>query len=215
MKKLLFFLCILSLGCEPELLPDSFRIKILVRDDEEMAVANAIVQIDQRKIPTDNNGIASLEIEANEGATGTVTVRCPKKMKPIPSDTQKLVLRKIHGSDNTTELAFVCASTYKEHVLIVKTNQYNLPVQLNGKTVSHTDADGFAQMMLSGKADENVHLRINTENHPLLLPKNPSLIVSLPPRRKFLFFEQDFEHVEPMKSTRKKRRRLRTGPKRL
>ncbi|MBN2525197.1 MAG: hypothetical protein JXR76_02305 [Deltaproteobacteria bacterium] len=207
-------------SCDAKTRLEPFRIAIHIHNEENVPMSDIPVQLGKTLIRTDHTGSATFRFEGNEGDTVTISIECPKEHRAHPAGSARTVLKKINASDKPipvpVDMEFACVSLKREHVLVVKTNRSDLPVKINGRTVTHTNADGVAHAVVRGKTDETMHLRIDTERHPSLRPQNPSLTLALPPKRKFLFFDQQFEEMtRPAKSKKKKKRGAFAGPRRL
>ena len=200
---------------------DNWRISVQVTDDEHIAVKNATIHVLNHTLKTNGHGIAETTIKGREGDTVATDIICPKNWIAAGKSNQKLILKKTKAISSNAEigpgLQFLCLPQQKDHVLIVKTNGVaQLPIQLNGETVAATDNHGVAQVVVSGRSDEQVHLRVTTDAYPLLRPQNPSLIISLPAKRKIMVFEQTFEEARtPRKRMQNKRVTRHRGPRRL
>jgi hypothetical protein len=196
--------------------PRFFTVHFRVVDDEQMPVPGSQIIINERTLYGSSRGTVTDHLPGQEGDAVITQVVCPAGWYTPQANQKQLILKNFTSSEaaatNTRELEFICVPKKKNHVLIVKSSQPLLPIQINGKTVMHTDTGGFAQLVMSGPPGERIHLQISTEEHPLLVPRNPSLVVTLPAKRKFLVFEQSFETVKPVSRKRKARR---PGPRRL
>jgi hypothetical protein len=221
MKHLFFIFTILLSGCAPAShspSPDrqDFPVRFFVTDDEQMPVPGSMIIVNQRTLYVSPRGTATFLLHGKEGDAVVARVVCPAGWRPSQSDEKPLILKNITAGNTvggqTGELSFTCIPEQKKHVLIVQCNQPLLPVQINGKTVMHTNRDGIAQLVLSGPPGDRILLQLSTEEHPFLTPRNPSLVVTLPDKRKFLVFEQSFEESRP---ARRKRKARRQGPRRL
>lgn len=221
MKCLLCITILLVSACSPmtdneTTAPQYFPVHFRVADDEQMPVPGSQIIINERTLYVSSRGTVTDNLPGKEGDSVIAQVVCPAGWY-TPQSNQKLwILKNITSGEvaakSTRELAFTCVPKKKNHVLIVKSSQPLLPIQINGKTVMHTDTEGVAQLVMSGPPGERIHLQISTEEHPLLVPRNPSLVVTLPEKRKFLVFEQPFEKVKPVL---RKRKAHRPGPRRL
>lgn len=219
MIAILLIIITVTFGCDTTDVPPKWRIAIQVTDDENLPVPGAVVHIQNKKIKTDPSGFGQVIFRGREGDTISAEVSCPKNWKTPPVGGKHLVLKHINASEHSAEtkieLEFHCIPTQKPHVLIVRTNEIpGLPVQVNNETAAFTDDSGVAQLVVSGKPNAQIHLCLNTEAHPTLMPQNPSLIVSLPPKRKIMLFEQAFNTKMPSRKKQKSRQRNH-APRRL
>ena len=222
MKTILFLPLYFLVGCssphmEPVSTDEMFQFNFRVADDEQTPVSGSAIRIGRQIRYVSSDGSTVERLKGLEGDALEVEVLCPAGWRSAPQGNKKqLILKKVTSnttsSNGVREVMFTCIPDRKDHVLIVKSNHPLLPVQINGKTVGHTDMDGFTQLVIAGKPGETVHLQLDTDEYPLLLPKNPALMVTLPKKRKFLVFEQSFEKMKPV---RRKRKVHSPGPRRL
>jgi hypothetical protein len=219
--KYLLYISILVSACTPPTnnettAPRFFAVHFRVVDDEQMPVPGSQIIVNERTLYVASTGTVTDHLAGQEGDAVIAQVVCPAGWYTPQSTQKQLILKNFTSYEaaatNSRELEFICVPKKKNHVLIVKSSQPLLPIQINGKTVMHTDTGGFAQLVMSGPPGERIHLQISTEEHPLLVPRNPSLVVTLPEKRKFLVFEQSFEIVKPVSRKKKARR---PGPRRL
>ncbi|MBN2718956.1 MAG: hypothetical protein JXX14_24125 [Deltaproteobacteria bacterium] len=217
----LLLIAISTTGCKKKDPLDRWQVQVVVTDDESLPVPGATVRVDKSKTTTDKSGLAKKKIWGREGDSVYTDVRCPPNWLTTSADGNRLVLKKVlsdsNSADPTIVVRFRCIPRQKDHILIVKSNgKADLPVQLNGRTIARTNKDGIAQTVISGRQDEQIHLTLLTTEHPQLVPRNPSVLISLPPQRKILLFEQTFTDTPvPMPHRKRKKSRRHTGPRRL
>ncbi|MBN2803109.1 MAG: hypothetical protein JXR91_08440, partial [Deltaproteobacteria bacterium] len=145
---------------------------------------------------------------------------CPDGMNIQSTDKKEIVVNRVLSvnSDNNVYLPvkveFRCISEVKEHLVIVKANESDIPVLLFGKEVGKTGKDGISQIPVKGKEGEEIEITLNTSLNNNILPQMPSRLFQLPDTSRFFLFEQDFVK---RKITKKKSRRknVRKGPVRL
>jgi hypothetical protein len=195
---------------------------VLVSSDDGEPLAGAVVGVDGVEAGvTDAQGLVSAVLRGPDGRLIAIDVQCPSGWTPKEGIQRDLRLRHIRplgkprGDLSPLESHFECSFSTRSHVLIVHTDgRADLPVMVTGKRVGATDSHGVAQVVIVGAPGDEVLVRLDTGDHPLLRPASPSRRLILPDKSRFLVFDQEFESRE--KHVKKSIRRKRTsGPKRL
>lgn len=224
---LLFVGC--PVACETPPVP-SVTLAVKVVDVEHQPLKDAAVSLDGVPLGvSDGNGRVSASIKGPEGRRVQLTVSCPERYvlkSEMPREMRVRFMRPMTGplestGDDRPSTAFlplsetvVCRPETQSFVLLVATDQRgDLPVKARGKTVSKTDGDGVAQMVLSGSPGQEIEVVIDTSAQTTLRPAMPSRRLTVPEIPQILVFEQHFKKEVPKRKIRKKKRRL--GPRRI
>ncbi len=215
----LFLLASCAGGEEAE---KSTTLHVLVSDDDGEPLEGASVAVDGSEVGvTDSHGRVSTALRGPDGRLVAIYVQCPGGWTPEEGIQRDMRLRHMRqlGEPRANlaplESHFKCSFPTRSHVLIVHTDgRADLPVMVTGKQVSITDSHGVAQVVIVGTPGDEVLVRLDTDDHPLLRPASPSRRLILPDKSRFLVFDQEFESRE--KRTKKVKRRKRGGgPRRL
>ncbi len=216
---ILFLLTGCSNGEEAE---KTTTLHVLVSNDDGEPLEGASVSVDGAEAGvTDSHGRVSTILRGPDGRLIAIEVQCPSGWTPKEDIRRDLRLRHMRPlGESRNDLAslksrFVCSFPTRSHVLIIHTDgRADLPVMVTGKQVSVTDSHGVAQVVIAGAPGDEVLVRLDTGDHPLLRPVSPSRRLILPDKSRFLVFDQEFESRE--KRTKKVKRRKRgSGPRRL
>jgi hypothetical protein len=170
---------------------------------------------------TDAKGRVSAVLGGPDGRLVAIDIQCPDGWTPTKGIHRDLRLRHMRPLGEPREdLApleshFVCSFPTRSHVLIVHTDgRADLPVMVTGKRVGTTDSHGVAQVVIVGAPGDEVLVRLDTDDNPLLRPASPSRRLILPDKSRFLVFEQEFESREK-RAKKTRRRKSGGGPRRL
>ncbi len=195
---------------------------VFVSSDDGEPLEGAVVGVDGSEAGvTDAKGRVNTVLRGPDGRLVAIDVQCPGGWTPKEGIRRDLRLRHMRPLDEPRgdlaplESHFECSFPTRSHVLIVHTDgRADLPVMVTGKHVGTTDSHGVAQVVIVGTPGDEVLVRLDTGDHPLLRPASPSRRLILPDKSRFLVFDQEFESRE--KRVKKGRRRKRSsGPKRL
>ncbi len=216
---MLFLLTTCANGEEAE---KTTTLHVLVSNDDGEPLEGAPVRVDGFLAGiTDAHGRVTAVLRGADGRLVAIDVQCPGGWTPKEGIRRDLRLRHMRplgeprGDLAPLESHFECSFPTRSHVLIVHTDgRADLPVMVTGKRVGVTDSHGVAQVVIVGAPGDEVLVRLDTGEHPLLRPASPSRRLILPDKSRFLVFDQEFEKRE--KRAKKGRRRKRgSGPRRL
>ncbi len=200
----------------------STALHVIVSNNDGEPLQGVSVNVDgSRAGVTDPEGLVSTILAGPDGRLVAIDIQCPDGWTPKEGIRRDLRLRHMrplgepHNDFTPLESHFVCSFPTRSHVLIVHTDgRADLPILVTGKKVGTTDSHGVAQVVIVGAPGDEVLVRLDTGDNPLLRPTSPSRRLILPDKSRFLVFEQEFESRE--KRVKKTRRRKRGGgPRRL
>lgn len=190
------------LGCanEPDNLQRDIPLAIEVRDGADQVVEGALVRVDGRDLGQSGpHGQLLVLLRGVEGQSVTVTHSCPQGYEASEPAETIVVLRRLSDSPESPVLVPIpvklsCRALLRQVVLLVRTEPAaRLPVRALGKEVARTDADGVAQVLLRGQADEEVEVALDTGEHPRLRPVSPTRRIRFSDKPQLLVFDQPFE----------------------
>ncbi len=128
---------------------------------------------------TDRTGALSVFLRGSEGQTVRLSLACPEGYSPpeaLPALRLARTRRLGHGGIQPLTLESVCTRRARAVALIVHALPgKSLPVEVDGKAVSSTDADGNAHLLLEvDRSRRMVTTRLDTIGEPSLLPHEPA-----------------------------------------
>ncbi|MCK9522874.1 MAG: DUF4198 domain-containing protein [Proteobacteria bacterium] len=212
-----------GLSCAPkEPTTFVFALAVAVDDGDGEPVAGARVVLDDAgEVVSDAQGNAQVTTTGKEGESRRVLCVCPEGTL-LQGDAEKQVrLRRIFRGDAATntasqKLSFVCTPLQRSHVLVVHAHGLaQVPVQVNGTVVAHTDDAGIAHVAIHGMPEDVVEVALETSQFARWLPQHPTRRFVLPSQSRFLVFDQWFEMRKLPKPKRKMAPPKALGPVRL
>ena len=168
---------------------------------------------------TSAEGLLQQDLTGPEGAPVSVGAQCPDGYT-LRGESQVHTLRRVISLDPATaqrgiQVQFSCAPEHRDAVVIVRaTDRPGLPVELDGREVGRTDANGVAHVHVRMSPQTSFQLRIATASNARLRPQNPSRSFTVPDRDEVFVFDQSFEEEAPPRR-RVRRAAPRTAPIRL
>lgn len=214
-------LAVASASCaEEEGPPPAYPFTFTVHTDGR-PLEGATLLVDGQAIPTPTNaeGIVRQALTGPEGARLTVGVRCPDGYRS-PTEPSTQALRRVQSIDPVSQhrgiqVTFECPPERREAVVIVRTNERaDLPVYVDGREVTRTDASGAAHIHMRVAPQHTFQVRIATATNPLLRPQDPTRPYTVPDHDEVFTFEQDFAEERPVRR-RVRRRAPAAAPVRL
>lgn len=221
MRRSLFLALAALAGCAVAEAP-LVEVIVQIVDDEGAPLQGAAVSVgNQWSGRTDENGRYGFEAPLPDGLRLSMEVECPEGYSPVSPAPETVRIRHLEATpDGGPALAPIrreaaCAPRIRSHVLIIRTDgRPDLPVEVTGGLLTETDRQGIAHVAVSGAPGDEIRVVIDTSARPELRPSSPSRRLVLPPRSRFLVFEQSFEERVEKRRRKKKRRRF-AGPRRL
>jgi hypothetical protein len=151
---------------------------------------------------TDANGTVATRIRGADGETLPVTTACPDAYL-APEQPTVLRLTEVRKLDQPAPSAIlldvVCVRKLRDIVLVVRTSRAPaLPLEIAGKSVSMTDANGHAQVRMQlDREVRSLSVSLATASAPKLRPQNPSRVFELDGQDAILLFDQTFSLERP------------------
>lgn len=142
-------------------------------------------------------GMVSVNMRGADGQSLPITATCPDGyISPEQPSTLKLTeVRRVNQEGPATlGLEITCKRKLREIVLVVRTtNATSLPVDVGGKTVGTTDANGNVHVRLQlDREVRTLSVSLGTNDSPTLRPQNPSRVYELDGQDAMLLLDQSF-----------------------
>ena len=190
---------LLATGCggkDSAAVSTRFASEFHVTTDDGDALAGAVIAAGEARLGTTGpDGLLRADIAGAEGQSIPVTVSCPEGLTG-PDQAPPLRLthtRRVNLSGyQPMRTEAVCQRNVRDLVLVVRAvGGAALPLQVDGRPVGATDADGIAHVLV--RADRKVkslNVSLDTSGHQELKPRNPSRTYELAGNDRLLVFDQ-------------------------
>jgi len=183
-------------GKESAVVSTRFASEFHVTTDDGDALAGAVIAAGETRLGTTGpDGLLRADIVGAEGQSISVNVSCPKD---FAGSEQPALLRLTHARRvnlngyQPMRVEAVCQHNVRDLVLVVRAvGGAALPLQVDGRPVGATDADGIAHVLV--RADRKVkslNVSLDTSGHQELKPRNPSRTYELAGNDGLLVFDQ-------------------------
>ena len=151
---------------------------------------------------TDRTGTLSVLLRGSEGQTVRLSLACPDGYSPPEGlPTLRLTRTRRMGQSGTQPITLdaVCTRRTRAVALVVHALPgKSLPVEVDGKALGSTDADGNAHLLLEvDRSRRTVTTRIDTSTQPSVLPQSPERTFELSGRDSVLYFAPELHDVPP------------------
>ncbi|MGE0790515.1 MAG: hypothetical protein AB7S26_32860 [Sandaracinaceae bacterium] len=209
-----FAVCVsLGAACEEEPAPPPrFPFTFSAHTDRQPMEGVSIRVNDQEIGVTDDHGQLRLDLTGPPGATVLVSARCPEGHRS-PEQPQPHTLRVIQSLDPAAsargvQVSFECPPEYRDAVVVVRAHdRADLPVLVDGREVTRTDASGAAHVHMRMSPQTSFHVQIATASNERLRPRDPVMSYTVPDHDTIFTFDQRFEE-----EARRRTGRRRSGP---
>jgi hypothetical protein len=178
-----------------------FDATLRVTTDDAAPLASAKFALNDKPFGvTDRAGTLSVRLRGTEGQTVRLSIQCPEGYSP-PERLPPLRLTQTRRMGERTPqpltLDAVCTRQTRKVALVVHAlPDATLPVEIDGKTITSTDIDGNAHLLLEvDRGQRTVTARLNTSEKPDLLPQNPERVFELSGRDSVLLFAPELTRV--------------------
>jgi hypothetical protein len=145
---------------------------------------------------TNEEGVATLFLEGEEGTKIDLSVACPEGYV-APANLGRVVVRR---ASRAPHIEIPC-KPYQHAVLIAfkTTGATNIPIRYLGEEIARTDGAGYALVELEPKVGETLDFTLGTDNpdQRWLRPQNPQRTVLVPEGEETLTIEQKFVEERP------------------
>jgi hypothetical protein len=188
-------LILFNMGCDSPAIPPPFPLHIHVSTENGTPVTGATIAVNGLGAgATNKHGELALRFSAIEGNALSVNVSCPPGFES-PNDTASLAVRRLTTLDGSGTFAalrhrLTCNPTEQTSVVVVSTNEPNLPVLVNGIQQGLTNIAGFAHVSLRGKPNTTFEVELDTRANLKLRPQVPARSFTLGRSNELFRFEQ-------------------------
>jgi hypothetical protein len=164
---------------------------------------------------TDANGKLKMRVVGKEGARVAITVDTPKGYRAA-STSDAVVLRRLGGIDGTghalpIEHVIKFSPLQRQYAVLVRAGVAGIPVETFGTQQAVTNGKGVAMFLYEGTPGDELQVKLVTDGHPDLLPRNPTQSFLLATRSEAYLVKERFTAIK--KAVHKKAKP--SGPKRL
>jgi len=183
-----------------------FRITMAVLGEDGQGLMGAQILNGKKVVATTNDtGSAKLSFHGQEGATMSLTVKCPERYAS-PANPITLGLRHLDPGSPAPRFEAKCIRQTHSIVVGVKAeNGADLPIVRLGQVIGKTDQLGTTHLLLETSPNEQVTLTLDTSANNMLRPENPNLTFMSKDTDEFVLLEQKFtvlkkyvpHHVKP------------------
>ena len=190
--------------------PPRFPFTFTANADGDPLAGVTILVNDNPLGETSDEGVLSTALTGPEGAPIVVSAQCPEGHRSS-TEPQMSTLRRITSidpaiSNEGIQLTFDCPPELRDAVVVVRTGDWSgLPIYLDGREVTRTDANGTAHVAVRMTPNTSFEVRIaaNLVNERLR-PQGHSRSFDVRDLDEIFVYEQDFEEEAP-----RRRRRIR------
>jgi hypothetical protein len=205
----------LAAGCAEE--EGKFPVVVTTETDDGQPLPDLPVTIGKTPAgKTDATGKLKMRVVGKEGARVAVTVATPKGYRPA-STSSAVVLRRLGdiegggGRPLPIEHVVKFAPLQRQYAVLVRAGMAGIPVETFGTQQAVTNDKGVAMFLYEGTPGDELQVKLVTDGHPDLLPRNPTQSFLLATRSEAYLVKEHFSTIK--KAVHKKT--THTGPKRL
>lgn len=165
---------------------------------------------------TDANGKLKMRVVGKEGARVAITVDTPKGYRAA-STANAVVLRRLGGIDGTSghplpiEHIVKFSPLQRQYAVLVRAGVAGIPIETFGTQQAVTNGKGVAMFLYEGTPGDELQVKLVTDGHPELMPRNPTQSFLLATRSEAYLVKERFTAIK--KAVHKKAKP--SGPKRL
>lgn len=188
----------------------SFAVTFLAESDPGLPLAGVTVLAnDAPQGESGAEGIVQTSLEGRTGASVTITYRCPEGYR-AERESQTLRLHRFQGAADASsnvglQMRLTCVPLTRGVAFVVRTNGWaNLPVMLNGREVTRTNAQGIAHIVLRSPPGPSFQVKLSTESLPTLRPRNPVMTFPIGSADEVFVFNQEFNEESQPRNRRRR-----------
>jgi hypothetical protein len=165
---------------------------------------------------TDATGKLKIRVVGKEGARIAIGVATPKGYRPA-STANGIVLRRLGdiegggGRPLPIEHVVKFAPLQRQYAVLVRAGIPGIPVETFGTQQAVTNDKGVAMFLYEGTPGDELQVKLVTDGHPDLMPRNPTQSFLLATRSEAYLVKERFSALK--KAVHKKKGP--SGPKRL
>lgn len=175
-----------------------FSVVLMSSSDDGSPVVNTKFWLGKTALGvTNDRGLLEKSLTGAEGQSATLRVTCPEGYLS-PEEATLLSLKEVRKVNQegpaTINVAVTCDRRQRDVVVVVRTNGVvSLPVDIGGKFMGATSADGTAHFHLPlDRGVRSLSVSLQTANQPSLRPQSPSRVFELDGNDAVLLVEQSF-----------------------
>jgi hypothetical protein len=206
---------LLAAGCSEE--EGRFPVVITTETDDGQPLADLPVSVGKTAAgKTDAAGKLKLRVVGKEGTRVAITVATPKGYRAV-STASAVVLRRLSdiegGSGRPLPIEHVVkfAPLQRQYAVLVRAGVAGIAVETFGTKQAVTNDKGVAMFLYEGTPGDELQVKLVTDGHPDLQPKNPMQSFLLATRSEAYLVKEHFATAK--KAAHKKHGPV--GPKRL
>jgi hypothetical protein len=211
----LMFLVAVAAGCSEE--EGRFPVVVTTETDDGQPLADLPVTVGRSPAgKTDASGKLRMRVVGKEGARVTVTVATPKGYRPA-STSSAVVLRRLSDIENGSgrplpiEHVVKFAPLQRQYAVLVRAGISGIAVETFGTKQAVTNDKGVAMFLYEGTPGDELQVKLVTDGHPDLQPKNPTQSFLLATRSEAYLVKEHFAVAKKVVHKKKGP----SGPKRL
>jgi len=208
-------LALSAFGCAEE--EGKFPVVVTTETDDGLPLPDVPVTIGRTPAgKTDATGKLKMRVVGKEGTRVLVTVVTPKGYRPVGT-SNAIVLRRLGDIDSSggrplpIEHVVKFAPLQRQYAVLVRAGVGGIPVETFGTQQAITNDKGVAMFLYEGTPGDELQVKLVTDGHPDLLPRNPTQSFLLATRSEAYLVKEHFTAIK--KAVHKKP--THTGPKRL
>jgi hypothetical protein len=207
-------LALAAFGCTEE--EGKFPVVVTTETDDGQPLPDLPVTIGKTPAgKTDASGKLKMRVVGKEGARVAITVDTPKGYRAA-STSDAVVLRRLGGIDGTghalpIEHVIKFSPLQRQYAVLVRAGVAGIPVETFGTQQAVTNGKGVAMFLYEGTPGDELQVKLVTDGHPDLLPRNPTQSFLLATRSEAYLVKERFTAIK--KAVHKKAKP--SGPKRL
>lgn len=192
-------LAALALGCAEDAGPQAFPFRFVARADE-LPLGGVRVSAEGVELGgTDAAGVLEATLTGSTGQQVSLGVECPSGFvaaEEPPRVTLQPLRRLEEGTGaRSVQIRLACRPLERRGVLLVLAGEEDLPVEVDGREVARTDADGLAHVELGLAPQTSFEVVLRTEHAADLSPRNPPRSFTMPDADEVFVFEQSFSRI--------------------
>ncbi|MGC4068896.1 MAG: hypothetical protein QM784_30485 [Polyangiaceae bacterium] len=176
----------------------SFRVELNASSDDSVPLDGVRFATGTSTIGTTNaEGLVAVKMRGADGQSVPITAKCPEgyDSPETPTPLKLTSVRRVNEAQTAPlELNVTCVRRQREVVVVVRApDAPSLAVDVAGKTVGKTDAEGNAHVrMLLARDVRSLSVTLATADAPALRPQNPSRVYELDGNDAILLLYQSF-----------------------
>jgi len=186
---------------------------LVVESDPGVPLEGVRIAVDGKRVGASSaTGMLRASIASQLGSLVRIEHDCPEGYRdPVEPTTLRLHdNRSLRESTlPTMEIALRCPPSKRIAVIVVRAqNGAGLPVLLNDRIVGRTNAAGVAHVSTVTAPGSELNVRLDTSMQPLLAPRNPTRLLTVPDSHELFVIDQAFEISRRARRRRNMQRKI-------